>query len=138
MNTFTKLLFNFIFVYSLFFFKLPDIENDNYIQHKLLIFMSLFAFNYILNVITKIRNECVLNQSELASKSLRDAVTGVIGYSLYIDLNIMDWSKGYFNSMYDSKYTLYLIATLVIVFFMSLIKILILMFDSTNPECIKH
>ena len=137
MNTFTKLLFNFIFLYTILYFGLPNIENDNYIQHKLIIFIALFSFNYVLNVITKIRSECTLTQAELASKSINAAVAGLIGYTLYIDFNIMEWSKDYIKSLKTNNYMSILVVTLITIMFMALVKILVLLFEPVTTECDK-
>ena len=58
MNIFIDLIFLFIFLYSIMFFQMPDVETDNYIRHKLFFFVALFIFTFITQVISKIRNKC--------------------------------------------------------------------------------
>lgn len=136
MNIFTDLLFLFLFLYSVLFFKIPDIENDNYINHKFILFLAIFVFSFTTQIIAKLRNNCAINHISLISKSLQIAVMAVIGYSLYVDLNIMEWSKDYVSSVINSKYSLYLTVSIIMIMFIAVIKIVQLIFDSeTGSTC---
>ena len=112
------------------FFKIPDIENDNYVNHKFILFISLFIFTFITQIIAKIRNGCKIDQMDVANKSLQVAVTAIIGYSLYVDFNVMEWSKDYVASLVDSKYSLYLLVAIIMILFIAIIKIVQLLFEN--------
>lgn len=136
MNIFTDLLFLFIFIYSMLFFKIPDIETDNYIYHKLIFFVTIFLFTFISQILMKLRNNCKIIASEIFNRSLEVAISGLIGYSLYIDLTIMESTKEYMTSY--SKYILYLMIALTIVLFIGIVKIARVVFSYNENDCVKN
>lgn len=136
MNLLTDLIFIFVFLYIMFLFKIPDITTDNFILHKFFLYISLFLFNFVTQVIIKIKNNCKIDQNELLSKSIEVAVSGVIGYSIFIDLSIMEYTKDYIEYLTRSKYMLYLISSIIIILFISIIKIIKLLFNYNENECI--
>lgn len=136
MNIFTDLLFLFLFLYSVLFFKIPDIENDNYINHKFILFIAIFVFAFTTQIIAKLRNNCKIDHIDTTSKSFQIAIASIIGYSLYIDLNVMEWSKDYLSSVINSKYSLYLVVSIIMIMFIATIKIIQLLFiNETNNIC---
>ena len=138
MNTFVDILFMFIFIFIMFFFEVPDVNNDNYIQHKVVIFITLFMFNYVVNIIKKMRNGCKIEQNNIISNSTQMAIAGLLGYSLFVDLKVMEWSRDMISSSYDSLFMLNLIVTIIMILFISIIKIMKLLFNSSVDTCIKN
>lgn len=139
MNAFTDLLFIFIFLYIMFFFGIPKIANKNYLLDKLVIFAMVFIFNYIIQIIKKIRSGCKIEQDKLIRNSMDVAITAVVGYSIFVDLTIMDWSADAINSIYapevdGASCLLALVATSVIMMVISSVKIteLLFMYNNTN------
>ena len=118
MNIFFNVLFIFVFIIGMFYLGLPNITNDHYIQHKLIIFSLLFIFQFMIQLIDKIRLKESLNPQELISESFKTAMVGVIGYSVYIDLNIMKSTKDLLTG-YSSQ----LMATISIISLITLVKI---------------
>jgi hypothetical protein len=139
MNTFIDILFIFIFIYTLLLFRVPDVTNDSYIQHKFLLFVLLFAYNYVITVISKLTNNCKIDYNEVANKSMEVAISAVIGYSLFVDLTLMDWSRGFMEELYatQSVYTIYLMITIVMILFIALIKVIRLLFNDGMASCVK-
>ena len=135
MNIFTDLLFLFIFVYSMLFFKIPDVETDNYIYHKLIFFVTIFLFTFVSQILMKLRNDCTIVAREIFNKSLEVAISGFIGYSLYIDLTIMESTKEYMVGY--SRYILYLMIAITIILFIGIVKIVKLLFNYNENECVK-
>ena len=135
MNIFTDLLFLFIFVYSMLFFKIPDVETDNYIYHKLIFFVTIFLFTFVSQILMKLRNDCTIVAREIFNKSLEVAISGLIGYSLYIDLTIMESTKEYMVGY--SRYILYLMIAITIILFIGIVKIVKLLFNYNENECVK-
>jgi magnesium-transporting ATPase (P-type) len=121
----------------MFFFEVPSINSDNYILHKGTIFVTLFMFNYVVNIIKKMRNGCQIIQKDILSNSATMAVAGLLGYTLFVDFKVMEWSRDAISSSYDSLFMLYLIVTIIMTLFISLIKIIQLLFNSGNDQCIK-
>ena len=138
MNTFIDILFTFLFIFIMFFFEVPEINNDNYIQHKIIIFITLFMFNYVVKIIKKMRNGCKIIQSEIISESTQMAVAGLFGYTVFVDLKVMEWSRDTIYSSYDSLFMLYLIVTIIMTLFITIVKIVKMMFDNEVDKCIKN
>ena len=131
-------IFIFIFVMILFYFKMPNIESDNYIKHKLLLFVFMMVFYYLLSVIRKLGNKkCTLDHYGIIKNSIKISLACVVGYSLYYDFLTMDWSKEYFT--FDNEYGKQAVITLVII---SLITILqcfeSIFYNSEDSECINE
>lgn len=138
MSVITNLVFIFVFLYIMFLFKVPDIENDSFILHKFFIFITLFIFNFVSQIVIKIRNNCKIEQYDLIYKSLETSVSGVIGYSLFIDLMVMEYTKDWMEYFTRSKYLIYLMACLMIIMFIMLIKIIKLMLNCDDDKCVKQ
>ncbi len=117
----------------LFYFKLPNIQSDNYIKHKLFLFISITSFTYVMYLIKKIKNGCIINHNTLIKESLIFGFTAVLGYSLYVDLLHMNWSKDYLIECNTLKQYLY--ATLFIVSIIVLLQLTNLMFYKQIDIC---
>jgi hypothetical protein len=134
MNVFTDVLFLFVYLIILFYFKVPDITNTNYLLHKLVIFISLLVFYYILEIIKKIKGKCKIDQKKIMGEALNNSLYGVIGYSIYVDLMYMNFSKiSGFTLKNDNER--FAAASLVVSLFTLLIKGGKLVFDSAPVEC---
>jgi len=83
----------------------------------------------------KLRNDCTIVAREIFNKSLEVAISGLIGYSLYIDLTIMESTKEYMVGY--SRYILYLMIAITIILFIGIVKIVKLLFNYNENECVK-
>jgi hypothetical protein len=128
-----------MFVYAMLFFKLPDIDDGNILQHKFIIFLSLFCFYFLVQIIGKIKNKCKIDINDITTKSLTVAVSGVMGYTLYQDLGMMEWSRNYINNFnITSRYNRCLYITVIITLFISVVRILQVLFNNDIPECVNY
>jgi hypothetical protein len=92
----------------LFYFQIPNVNSENYIKHKLILFGTTFGFYYVLSLIRKVgKRSCIIDPYMIIKHSLKIALLAIVGYSLFIDFNLMDWSKDYFS--FDSEYKKYAI-----------------------------
>jgi len=136
MITAIDILFIFIFMYLMFCLQIPDIENDNDMLNKFIIFISLFCFYYALQIIKKIKGNCKINLNDITKNSLIVALTGSLGYSFYTDLVEMNFSKDYIKYFKDtSKYVLYLVIVICIILLITIIKIIELLLTSNQDPC---
>jgi len=133
MNIFTDALFLLIYIFTLFCFKLINIQTDNYLKHKFYLFITVLGFTYVIQLIKKIKNGCKITSQVLLQESLKLSVTAVVGYSVFVDLSHMSWSQNYFSNI-ENHYRKYLVVALIIVSFVTLIQLVGLMFQSPN-EC---
>jgi hypothetical protein len=135
MHIITNLIFILFFLVVMFYFKIPNIHNQNYIEHKFLIFISLFCFQFVLSILNKIIYKCKINITEIACNSLIIATSAIIGYSLYNDLNYIDYDISFFNM--NTKY-MYINVAIIITLFISIIQIIKLLITTNNTDCIKY
>lgn len=137
MNIFTDLLFVFIFLYTIFYFEILDISNDSYILHKFILFILLFGFYFIVQVIRNLKTKCYSDIYQIINKSMYIAITGIIGYAIYTDFLHMESTKEYFTNIIADDRIKYLVVSFIIVLSISIIKILELLFTMKSDECKK-
>jgi RsiW-degrading membrane proteinase PrsW (M82 family) len=141
MNLFTDALFMFIYLFALFYFGIPNIKNDNYLMHKVAIFIAIFAFNYVIQLIKKIRNRCQLDPINILVNSLFVGLIATIGYSIYVDLIHMSWSKDFIlNTFSNLKYDdtkRYSALSLLIVLSILIIKLTGMIFNTSLEKCVQ-
>lgn len=116
------------------FFNIPDISDGNYILHKLILFVSLFVFSFVTQIISGMKSKCPLNQFGLMNNSIHISTIGIIGYSLFIDLVNMETTHEYMSSLITSKYVMFLIASVIIVLLISVVKIVNMLFENPSDK----
>lgn len=115
-------VFLFVFVFVLLSVKLPNIQSDNYIKHKFILFITIFTFNFLLDLIKQIKKGCKINIYDISLRSLLVGLLSILAYSVYMDFTIMKWSQMYFAgaNSYDmcKKYGIIscIIATFILLF----------------------
>ena len=97
MNLFTDVLFLFIYIVALLYFKIPDVFNNNFLLHKLYLFVFVFIYFCGIDLIKKLKNNCKMNASLMLQKSINMSLLSIIGYSIYVDMLYMDDTKNYFG-----------------------------------------
>lgn len=138
MNIFTDGLFLFLFIFTLLYFRMPDVLNNKYMVHKFFIFIGVFCFYYVIQMIKKIKSKCTIEPYNLLYKSINMALWCTLGYSIYVDLLYMDESKKYFldiNSSNLDKTKRFVIIALIIVSIVVLIELFGMMFKTNIDEC---
>lgn len=147
MNLFANIFFVFIYLLVMLYFRIPDISENNWIWHKVIIFLALFCYQFLLELINKIKNKCKIEMVDIVSSSLQTSVAGVIGYSIYTDLRIMcSQDDSLMNAMTNINSLVmiepgtnkeYLLSAGVITLVITFIRLIGLMFGS-NTDCIKY
>lgn len=134
MNLFTELLLIFVFIYVLIIYKFPNTATDNYILQKLAFFILLFCFYFVIQMINLLYNGCKINMHDVLLNCLYVAVSGVLGYTLYVDLSLMSCSKEQFNQYisHTSPYMSALMITLSITLFITFVKVIALLFTTST------
>jgi hypothetical protein len=141
MNAFVNIFFIFLFMFVILCFKMPNIDDGNYLLHKFIIFVALFGFQFIILVMSKIKNKCKIVLTDVALTSIETAVIGVIGYSIYNDLQFMQISEtlnlgdGFY--MRDKKMQ-YLYITLIITVLLTFVNTIQLLLGYIPYACAKY
>lgn len=132
MNVITDMLFLFIVLLILFYFNIPNIENDNFIFHKLIIFVIIFIFSYLTNLIKKLNDkESKVTNVDLIYKSFEMSIGGIVGYSLFIDLMIMESTQNIVNNLIQSRLSLQVTVSFVVTMFITMIKVVKMLFNNS-------
>ena len=137
MNLFANLFFIFLFLFSMFSFRMPNVENDNYIMHKLVLFIAIFCYQLLLSIVTKIRDKCKIDINQLISESLQMALFCVIGYSIFIDVKYMNSTKVAVGRVMKKNFR-FIYVTFIIVLVVAIIKSAQLMFRNKYHDCEKY
>jgi len=136
MNIFTDSLFLFVYIFVLLFFGIPDMHNNNYVKHKIILYVNILWFYYIIQLIKKIKNKCPIVPIDIFKDCLKFATYAVFGYAIYVDLLYMDWSKDYFAHISDNDMVKKCsIISLIIVSFTTCSRLIELMFTLPQSGC---
>lgn len=138
MNIFTDALVLFVFLFIIFYLKTPNINSDNYLKHKAYLFGLVLLFSCIMNIIIIAVKGCKIQFGKIVGEALKMAIIVVIGYAIYTDLQIMTWTKDYFEKYTgcEQNYCTYLSAGLFLTFFTIIVRFIDLIIGSPL-ECIK-
>ena len=130
-------IFIFIFINILFYCKLPNINNDNLLIHKCILFILTSIFYYILSLIRKTGNKkCIINHHSMINNSIKIGLSCVVGYSLYFDFLLMSWSKDLFVFGDDNIYKTHIMISIIIVILITIIQIFeSIFYNSESFEC---
>ena len=136
MNIFANLFFIFLFLLVLLFLKIPDLDyNDNYILHKVVIFVLIFCYQFLLLITNKIRKRCKIDIMETIKESLQMALYTVLGYSIFIDLKIMDSTADYVDVAMNKKGYNKVFLSSFIIGVIAIIKATGLIFTGSGSKC---
>jgi len=126
MNSFNEILFIFLFIYFLLMINIPDVNDDNVLMHKFIIFVSLFSFSLMLQIIEKIRNKKEIIIGEVFNEAFIVSILGVLGYTIYCDMFVIQSTSNfaieYLRS--ESKMINYAIVATSIIMFIVAVRII--------------
>ena len=136
MNIFTDVLFLFVYIFALLYFRIPNVINNNYLCHKLFLFIAIFGYYYVINIIKKIKYKCKIEPYEILTQSLNMSLFCILGYSLYIDMLYMDSTKRYFGdiTIIDPNKR-FIVISLIITSFVMLIYLVKMLFRTESDYC---
>lgn len=132
MNVLINISLIFIFLITSFYFKYPDLTTNNYILHKLIIFATLYCFQFVIMLIDSVRKGCRVDVYDIAKNSLETAIGGVLGYTVYTDLLLADVVK--LKGVSDNVKNLNI--TIVVTLFITLMKVIRIIFEDKNISCV--
>lgn len=142
MNIFTDILFLFVYILTLLYLELPNVMTNNYPIHKLYLFIGVFVYYFVVQIIKKIKNKCNIDLYTLLEDALMISLFCVVGYSLYVDFKYWDYTKDFIaipnQESFEETFKGYSVVTLVIVGFVTLIQLSKVLFKGTITECDNH
>ena len=125
MNTLSNVLILMIFIYVSLVVGVPGTNTDNVLKQKFFLFAGITIFQFLLHVVTQIRNnpEKRVKVNDMISDSVQTSSAAVIGFSIYIDLVSMAWSKVLIEPYLGSRHKNSLAITLTVISFIGFLKI---------------
>jgi hypothetical protein len=138
MNIFLNIFFIFLFMYTLIIFRLPNIYDSRFVLHKFVIFTSVFCFQFILLLLSKIGNKCKIDIIEIFKNSFMTAIYGILGYSIYNDMIFTGLTRHPERFLFFSPRLGYLCAAISITAFISVAKLFTLSLDRNYQICEKQ
>jgi hypothetical protein len=128
----------FIFLNTMLYFDMPNIDDNNYVLHKIIFFISLFYFYFLISSLSKIFRKCSIGIKELIGRSAIIAVSGVLGYSLFVDLSRSRQLSEYFNEVLkldNHKNRLNLLVSMFILMFIVFVRCIELLISYNDMGC---
>lgn len=117
------------------YFRMPNVTNNNFIIHKVYLFIFTFSFYSLIQIIKKFNTQCKLDY-EMLHKSFLIALYSVIGYSFYVDMLYWDKTKDYFGDIEEvNQIKRFAIIALIITLFIATVEITGKIFYSPISEC---
>mgnify|MGYP007047350630 FL=1 len=125
MNTLSNVLILMIFIYVALIVGVPGTTTDNVLRQKFFLFAGITIFQFLLHVVTQIRKnpEKRVKVNNMISDSVQTASAAVIGFSVYVDLVSMGWSKIMLEPYLGTRHKNSLIITLTIISFVGFLKV---------------
>lgn len=139
MNILTNIIFIFIFIFISIIIGVPGIVHNNIIQNKIYLFGGVFIFQLLFKSIYKLRYKCKnIDIKTIINEALMMGILCVIGYSLYIDLLIMENTKQYILNFQgsDNSHTYAFLISIIISLFVLISKIIEIIITGKKDECI--
>jgi hypothetical protein len=85
---FAILLVTFVFMFALLMFNIIDLQRDQMIRNKLYLFLSIFIFNSICQMIMLLYHRKIVNIGIILKKSLQLGLLTVVGYTIFNDIEV--------------------------------------------------
>ncbi len=126
MNSIAKLIIFFIAIFLGLLSGIFGKDYNNIIKNKLYLFTGVIIFQFILNLLVEYKNKDKydMNLNEIISESIEIATASVIGYSIYIDLLLMEGTKNkilpYIGTRSKNSFSI----SCIIIFFVSILTII--------------
>jgi drug/metabolite transporter (DMT)-like permease len=114
------------------YIKIVNVDNDNFLFHKFLFFISIFVFNVILFIIHNMKQKCKISMKNVIKNSIYIAIVGIVGYSIYNDFKFMSSTSNYFENLTYSPLTNNIIISSIIVLVISFSKFFEMIFTNNT------
>lgn len=135
MNTFTDILFIYVYIVSLIILGFINLDSDNYLLNKLYLFVYVLIFSGVLGTLKNFKSTCKKTGKEVFTDSITTAIRSVIGMMIYTDLIHMQWSNKIFTGINNSKFNRSLIVPFIIVVTQFLIQSIYTPFELSIDNC---
>ena len=115
---------------------IPGVDSLNLLKNKLILFVGIFMFQILVKSISKLTSNCRSNIKYVIFDSFFIALMAIIGYSLYIDLSIMSFTRSFMSIYTSNKLYNSITITIIITLFIFIIKAFQILFNGEIDNCI--
>jgi hypothetical protein len=121
----SKLLFIAVSLFMFINLFLTDLDDKkNRISYKIYLFLFIFILNFMFQIFSNLLSDITISINELIEMSINNALLAVVAFSIYIDLD----DNNFFAK--ETQYQKSLVLILLIIGFITTIKILELLISS--------
>lgn len=115
---------------------IPGVDSLNLLKNKLILFVGIFMFQILIKSISKLTSNCRSNIKYVIFDSFFIALMAIIGYSLYIDLSIMSFTRNFMSIYTSNKLYNSITITIIITLFIFIVKVFQILFNGEIDNCI--
>ena len=134
MNIIIDLIFVYIYITALILFKIIDFENNDFLFQKLLLFIAIFIFTSLLEIIKRSKSYCPKSTIQIFKEASYLGLISIIGVSIYNDLDRLNQIKSIVP--FTSSNIKYITIPSIVTITMLSIKIISFLFNPNTDLCI--
>lgn len=134
MQILSNLILQFIFIYLSLLIGVPGTDNFNVVKNKLILFCGIFIFEILIKSVSRSRHQCRSSIKNLITDSFFISTLSIVGYSLYIDMSLLESTKSiFFKSSNDPNLSSLIISAIIcgLILFVRTIQLI----TRTNNQC---
>jgi hypothetical protein len=134
MQILSNLILQFIFIYLSLLIGVPGTDNFNVVKNKLILFCGIFIFEILIKSVSRSRHQCRSSIKHLITDSFFISTLSIVGYSLYIDMSLLESTKSiFFKSSNDPNLSSLIISAIIcgLILFVRTIQLI----TRTNNQC---
>lgn len=138
MQILLNLILQLFFIYFALLIGIPGTSGDNMLKNKLILFFGIVIFQIFIKSTMKIKFRCKFATKKIINESLFIGLLSIIGYSFYLDLSLMSYTRNLFSDLNSSKYLYPFIVTSIINLFILFIFLIQIIFNIQIDKCDKY
>ena len=124
-----------IFITTCLIIGIPGVDSLNLLKNKLLLFIGIFMFQILTKSISKISSRCTTNIKYVIFDSFFIGLLSIIGYSIYVDMSIMTYTKNFMSIYTANKIYNAITISVIISLFIFVIKMFQILFNGEIDIC---
>lgn len=124
-----------IFITTCLIVGIPGVDSLNLLKNKLILFIGIFMFQILIKSISKISSKCTTNIKYVIFDSFFIGLLSIIGYSIYIDMSIMTYTKNFMSIYTSNKIYNAITISVIISLFIFVIKMFQILFNGEIDIC---
>lgn len=138
MKILLNLILQFIFIYLALIIGIPGLNEDNIFKSKMILFIGIVIFQIFIKSSIKLKFKCKFSIKKTLTESLFIGILAVFGYSFYLDMTNMNYTKDILESLEVNEYIPPFIISFIINFCILAILLFQMLFNIQIDKCEKY